>query len=289
MNFDALRSFLDVADTGSFSLAASRVKVSQSTVSTRISVLEEHLGVQLFRRSRGGVELTPAGHEFRPQAEQIVDLWNQARLRLALPKGYDAIFRLGGPVALQEWLSLSWILWMKQSAPSAALQLDAGTSDVLCDRLVMRRLDAAIMYLPQHRPGLVVEELYREHLVLVRHPDLKDDWAANYVAVDWGAEFTIQFSQAFPQAAAPTISVGVGALGLQYVFALKAAAYLPLSLLGDALREGRLARIEEAPVFQRPVYLVYPAQSRDAGLLDIATQGLRRLVRDHEAANSAQS
>lgn len=284
MNIEALRSFLDVAESGSFSIAATRVKVTQSTISARIQALEENLGTRLLHRSRGGVELTPAGQQFLVQAEQIVQIWTRARLQISLPEGYDRIFRLGGPVSIEEWLSLSWTLWMKRRAPTVALHLEAGTSASLCERLLSQSIDAAIMYLPQQRPGLVVEELLREELVLVRHRDLVGDWINNYVNVDWGPEFSTVFRQAFPHAMSPTISVGLGVLGMQYVMALKGAGYLPLSFVKDELDIGNLLLVEDAPRVQRPVYLVYPAQGRDAPLLEIAIDGLRQVAADRPIA-----
>jgi DNA-binding transcriptional LysR family regulator len=278
MNLDAIRSFLHVADTGSFSLAASRLKVMQSTISSRIQTLEEELGCLLFSRGRSGAELTAPGHGFRAHAEKIIQTWDQARQQIALPPGYTGTFRFGGPVALQDRLNIAWVLWMKEHAPGIALQLEAGYSDMLIDSLASRMMDAAVMYLPRQRPGLVIEELRQEDLVLVRHPDMTGPWHANFVFVDWGHEFRTSYSEAFPDASAPSISVGLGALGLQYLLALKGAAYLPLGLVQPLIAEGRLQRIVEAPAFRRPIYLVYPTQSRDPDLLAIALSGLRQLA-----------
>lgn len=278
MNLDAIRSFLHVAETGSFSLAATRLRVMQSTISGRIQTLEEELGCLLFSRGRGGAELTPAGLDFRAHAEKIVQTWDQARQQVALPPGYTGTFRFGGPVALQDRLNIAWVLWMKQHAPGIALQLEAGYSDVLIDSIASRMMDAAMMYLPRQRPGLVIEEFRQEDLVLVRHPDLTGPWQANFVFIDWGHEFRTSYSEAFPDIAAPAISVGLGALGLQYLLALKGAAYLPLGMVRPLIAEGRLAGVAEAPAFRRPIYLVYPTQSRDPDLLALALSGLRQVA-----------
>lgn len=278
MNIEALRSFLDVAESGSFSVAATRVKVTQSTISARIQALEDNIGTRLLRRSRSGVELTPAGQQFLDHADQIVQIWTRAKLQLSLPEGYDSIFRLGGPVSIEEWLSLSWTLWMKENAPTVAIHLEAGTSASLCERLLSQSIDAAIMYLPQQRPGMVIEELLREELVLVRHRDLVGEWINNYVNVDWGPEFNTVFRQAFPNATSPTISVGLGVLGKQYVLTLKGAAYLPLSFVSAEIENGTLQLVNDAPRVDRPVYLVYLAQARDTPQLEVAIDGLRHIA-----------
>lgn len=280
MNLDAIRSFLDVAETGSFSLAASRLKVMQSTISGRIQTLEQEMGCMLFTRGRGGAELTPAGQDFRAYAEKIAQTWDQARQQIALPPGYTGLFRLGGPVALQDRLSIAWVSWMKQNAPGIALQLEAGYSDVLTEGVASGMMDAAIMYLPRQRSGLMVETLLQEDLVLVQHVELSGSWQEHFVFVDWGPEFRAGFSQAFPGVSAPTLSVGLGALGLQYVLALKGAAYLPRGLVSPLLDEGKLRVVSGVPLFRRPVYIVYPTRSRDPELLEKALAGLRCLAAD---------
>ncbi|RVA21863.1 LysR family transcriptional regulator, partial [Mesorhizobium sp. M7A.F.Ca.US.001.01.1.1] len=58
MDTENLRSFLEVATHGSFTVAASRLNLAQSTVSARIRGLEEQLGRRLFVRDRDGVTLT---------------------------------------------------------------------------------------------------------------------------------------------------------------------------------------------------------------------------------------
>ena len=278
MHLDLIRSFLHVAEAGSFSLAAERLRVKQSTVSTRIQTLEEGLGCILFTRGRSGTELTPAGQEFRTEAETMIRTWDRARQQVALPPGYTSLFRFGGPVSLQDQLGIAWVFWMKRHAPSVAIRIEAGYSDTLTEGVASRSLDAAIMYLPRQRPGLVVEVLRQEDIVLVHHPEMKGAWHENLIYVDWGQEFRADYSEAFPRLPAPSLAVGLGAVGLQYVLALRGAAYLPIGLVRPLILEGRLLPFADAPAFRRPIYLVYSAHSRDPDLLGVALSGLREIV-----------
>ena len=54
MNLDHIRTFVEVAACGNFHRAAESLHVTQSTVSARIRVLEDHFGLPLFRRGRSG-------------------------------------------------------------------------------------------------------------------------------------------------------------------------------------------------------------------------------------------
>ena len=78
MDQQLLKTFLEVAATGSFGAAAGRLFVTQSAVSLRVQRLEDQLGRPLFERTKGGVSLTPAGREFRGFATTILRNWEHA-------------------------------------------------------------------------------------------------------------------------------------------------------------------------------------------------------------------
>jgi DNA-binding transcriptional LysR family regulator len=67
-----LEYLLAIWDAGSFSAAATRLYVTQPSLSQQIGALEKELGAVLLERGRHGVTLTPAGRVFLPQAQAIV-------------------------------------------------------------------------------------------------------------------------------------------------------------------------------------------------------------------------
>lgn len=72
MEFDWLEDFLALVETGSFSRAAEKQNVSQPAFSRRIRMLETWLGAPLFDRATHRIELTPAGEQWRPIAEDVL-------------------------------------------------------------------------------------------------------------------------------------------------------------------------------------------------------------------------
>ena len=72
INIDFLNTFLSVSETGSLSLTAQQLNVSQPTISKRIKELEHELNVELFFRQRNGVILTEAGNTLLPWARKLV-------------------------------------------------------------------------------------------------------------------------------------------------------------------------------------------------------------------------
>src|SRR5690606_32591594 len=68
-----LRTFEVVARTRNLTRAARELHVGQSAVSKQLNVLDEYLGVELFRRERRGISLTPMGNEL---AERVIPAFN---------------------------------------------------------------------------------------------------------------------------------------------------------------------------------------------------------------------
>lgn len=79
MDINQARTFLEVASSGSFIMAAERMHVTQTAVSARIRTLEQQLGRQLFVRNKAGARLTPAGERFMRHAATMVQVWERAR------------------------------------------------------------------------------------------------------------------------------------------------------------------------------------------------------------------
>ncbi|MGZ5606691.1 MAG: LysR family transcriptional regulator [Methylobacter sp.] len=104
MDIDQIRTFLSVVANGSFLEAASRLYVTQSTVSTRIQRLESYLGVTLFVRNRSGAALTLSGYRFLRHAESLLLTLEQARHDIGLPSRFRASITVGTRIALWEEL-----------------------------------------------------------------------------------------------------------------------------------------------------------------------------------------
>lgn len=72
-NWNDLKAFLAVAETGSTLAAAQAMRVSQTTVARRIAALEAATGVTLFERRQAGYALTPVGEAMLPSAAAVRD------------------------------------------------------------------------------------------------------------------------------------------------------------------------------------------------------------------------
>ena len=276
MDIDLARTFLAVVETGSFVDAAERVHVTQSTVSMRIRNLEDQLGKAMFERSKAGATLTAAGAQFHRHALTLVRVWEQARLEVSLPPGYEAALTVGGQFSLWDEFLIGWLSSMRRNAPHIAVRAQFGFSSALMQRLIDGSLDIGVMYTPESRPGFSVEMLFEEELVLVsseqegsERPDRE------YIYVDWGPEFRADHTLNFPELSTPGVYMELGSLGLRYLLVNDCSGYFPRRLVQTYLDAGVLVLEPHAPTFSYPAYAVYPS-SGDEGLLGLALEELKK-------------
>jgi LysR family transcriptional regulator, flagellar master operon regulator len=277
VNTEFARTFLTVVAAGNFVAAADRLHVTQSTVSARIHALEEQLGCSLFVRNKAGTRLTAAGRQFQKHAAVLVRTVERARQDLGIAGGYQGTLTVGGRLGLWEGLLLDCLPLLREMAPEISLRAEVGFEEDLMQGLVEGRVNIAVMYTPQSLPGLTVERLLEERLVLVS--TLQKGAAepeAGYVYIDWGAEFYAQHSVHFPDHTGAGVLANIGWLGLQHVLQSGGSGYFPLRLVAQHLANGRLHRRPAAPEFRLPAYAVYP--NAPGAALDLALAALRRIA-----------
>lgn len=278
MDIDLARTFLAIVSTRSFIRAAERLNVSQTTVSARVRSLEERLGRALFVRNKAGASLTPAGEQFLRYAPNFVQLWERARHQVAVPPGRTAVLAIGGELSLWHPLMLDWLLWMRRSAAGIALRVQVGLPEGLTAQVAEGMLDLAVMYAPHNRPGLKVEQLLEETLVLVTtDPSAQSLSSPDYVYVDWGPEFAIHHGMSFPDVTNPGLFVGLGPLALSYIVEAGGSGYFRMRAAKPFLDSGKLHLVADAPSFSYPIYAVRSANA-DEALIEQALDGLRAVA-----------
>lgn len=277
MDIEQVRTFLAVASNGSFLEAASRLHVTQSTVSARIQSLETFLGSKLFVRNRSGAALTAAGKRFMRHAKSLVLTLEQARHEVGLPSGFRASITVGARIALWEGLLPQWVGRMRATAPDVSIRSEIGFEEDLMRRLIEGTLDIGLMYTPQHSPGLQVEHLFDETLVLLT-TDRGRPWPdPDYVYVDWGPAFYAQHTNSYPDLERPAQVANIGWLGVQLILANGGSCFLPMRMARKLIEQKKLFAVPDSPQFQQPAYMVYARESESV-VLEQALAGLRALA-----------
>lgn len=277
MDTELAKTFLEIVATGSFIRAAERLNVAQTTVSARVHTLEQRVGRPLFVRNKGGASLTPAGEQFLRFAPTFVQLWQRALHQVAVPPGHRAVLAVGSEVSLWQPLLFDWVVWMRRSLRDIALRVHVDVPQDLINQVAAGLMDIAVMYAPQHRPGLKIDLLLEERLVLVTtNPDATLAGESDYVYVDWGPDFVRHHGASFPDVA-PGLFVGLGPLALDYVLAVGGSGYFRLRAIQPHLASGRLHLVPGVPEFSYPIYAIY-ATDADDDVVGPALAGLHTIA-----------
>lgn len=280
MNVDKLRTFLEVTSTRNFFQASINLNVTQSTVSARIRALEDRLGQRLFERHASGVTLTDAGRHLQRNATSILRLWQRVEREANLPSACAHSIGLGTVFSLMDDVVLPWIAWMGTRHPTLAIHVETDFSNNLMRQLVDGIIDLAVMYEPRRLPGLIVEELLADDLVLVstQAPQSDVDWRAGYVYVDWGDDFR-KVHELELAGLSPALSFGLGKIALNHVLANGGSGYFPSRLVARHLQHGRLNKVANVPEIYRTGYVVYSKALGDFDQIRTAIEGLQEVLR----------
>jgi DNA-binding transcriptional LysR family regulator len=278
MDIELARTFIEIVSTGSFIKAADRLHVAQTTVSARVRLLEQQLGRPLFVRNKAGASLTPAGEQFLRYAPTFVQLWQRAKQQVAVPVGHRAVLTVGSEVSLWQPLLFEWVRMMRRSHPDIALRVHVDVPQDLIAHVAAGLVDIAIMYAPQHRPGLEIDLLIEEELVLAT-TDLKAYQADDprYVHVEWGPDFSLHHAVSFPDTT-PSLVANLGPLALNYILSEGGSGYFRLHSIQRHLASGKLYLVPNAPHFSFPVYATY-SSNVDAATLGAALAVLRAVAK----------
>jgi len=268
---DQLRTFLEVNRTRHFGQAAQNLFLSQSAVSARIHALEQQLGTPLFIRARNDIQLTPAGHRLVGHAENILAAWNRAKHELVVDPGSTASLAVAGVPSLWDILLQRWLLRLHQYQPAVAIHGETGDTDTLLRRLLEGTLDLCFTFDAPHVARIENRQIATISLVLVSSSagkSLAETLGQGYIHVDWGLSFAIAFAHHFPDAGTPRIRLPLGRIALDYLLAAGGSAYLAETMVEKAIVDGRLFRVADAPVIERPAYALFSTHFGNRSLID---------------------
>ena len=148
-------------------------------------------------------------------------------------------------------------------------------------RLIEGNMDIGLMYTPQHSPGLQVEHLFDETLVLLTADPNKTWPDDDYIYVDWGPAFYAQHSNSYPNLERPAQVVNIGWLGIQLLISNGGSCFLPIRMAEPFIRAQKLHPVPDSPQFKLPAYMVFP-QDSDCTVLQQVLDNLRGLAMDEE-------
>jgi DNA-binding transcriptional LysR family regulator len=144
LELDVLRTFVAIAETGSFSAAAASVFRTPSAVSMQIKKLEETLGRPMFLRDARSVSLTADGEVLLGYARRLLAINRDAVSKFISPD-ISGIVRLGAPDDVGERVLPSILKRFARTHPDIAVDVVIDQSTNLRKRLAEQRLDLTLL------------------------------------------------------------------------------------------------------------------------------------------------
>jgi DNA-binding transcriptional LysR family regulator len=161
MTLKQLEAFYWAAVCASFGVAADRIHISVSSLSKRLSELEESLGQALFDRSGHRATLTDAGARLLPLASSLLKQADHLRQEVGAAAGLRGPCRIGvGELTALTWLP-QLVSALTSSYPDLELSVQVDIGDALTEKLLSGELDVALIAGISNRSQLLCTPIAR--------------------------------------------------------------------------------------------------------------------------------
>src|SRR6202012_3347663 len=168
MDFENLRTFLEVSRLKSFSTAGQKLPRPEPEISAQIRTLELEVGARLFERDGGKVTFTGVGRLFEPFAEYCVERQKHILLAIAeqerAPRGELAI---SANEATHLYVLPQVFAQFRHQYPRVVLSVVRAERLRTLESVMNREVDFGVVSLPAQDARLTVELIHRDELVLV--------------------------------------------------------------------------------------------------------------------------
>lgn len=169
-----LRTFVTIAENKHFGTAATKLNISQPSLSQALVALESGLEVQLIERSTRRVIVTPAGMALLPYAKATLDAADAFTAQAQGASGtLTGVLRLGLIPTIAPYLLPDIIREVNKQYPDLRLQIVEEQTKHLLQQLKDGLIDCAVLALPTEYPGISEIPLYTEDFFLItpkNHP-----------------------------------------------------------------------------------------------------------------------
>lgn len=182
MSIRDLRTFLAIAESGSFAAASRAVRRTQSAVTVQMRALEDEFGVVLFDRTRRPPALSASGRAFLPRAIEAVEAYDRLH-QVSNDAVVEGHLRLGVVPSVITGIMPKALVSLRTRYPAVHIDLSMGLSKDLVERVERRSLDAAIVsQFKKSKTGLTWSPYAEEPLVLIAPLDAPGRRAEDLVA-----------------------------------------------------------------------------------------------------------
>jgi DNA-binding transcriptional LysR family regulator len=295
ISLENVRIFMRAVETGSFSAAGRKLRLSPSVVSYRIQLLEDHLNSRLLTRTTRSMSLTEAGRVFFDRCIEVVEAVERAEASVALEGGAAprGNLHVTTPLGLGRRVIAPMLARYRTLQPHTEVRLRL--SDHLLD-LVQEGVDVAIRIARMEDSSFTLRKIADVRRLLSASPDYLAKRGAPAIPQDLAAHdclllrfpgsqqfrWTLDFhGEAVTIPIAGPLDADDGDVLTQWALDGLGIVLKPLFEVAPLIAEGRLVEVlPEAPPLPVTLGILYPSRRmlppRTKSFIDLSVEEMRR-------------
>lgn len=174
MHYDALTTFVTLAEVKNFTKTAELLHISQPSVSLHIKNLEKEFQTTLFLRSPKSVQITPTGQILYERAKQILATYEAAKDEIVAH--YHAVrgtLIIGASFTIGEYVLPPILARLQQEYPQLELQIIIGNTEEIIHLAKLLQIDIGLIEGQSHDQELIIQPFMQDELFIVashNHP-----------------------------------------------------------------------------------------------------------------------
>jgi DNA-binding transcriptional LysR family regulator len=295
ISLENVRIFMRAVETGSFSAAGRKLRLSPSVVSYRIQLLEDHLNCRLLTRTTRSMSLTEAGRVFFDRCLEVVEAVERAEASIATEGGAAprGNLHVTAPLGLGRRVIAPMLARYRTLQPQTEVRLRL--SDHLLD-LVQEGVDVAIRIARMDDSSFTLRKIADVRRLLCASPDYLARRGAPAIPQDLAAHdclllrfpgsqqfrWTLDFQgEAVTIPVAGPLDVDDGDVLTQWALDGLGIILKPLFEVAQLIAEGRLVEVlPKAPPLPVTLGILYPTRRmlppRTKSFIDLSVEEMRR-------------
>lgn len=177
MYYDALKTFVTLAELNNFTKTSEVLHISQPSVSLHIKNLENEFQTELFIRSPKHVQITPTGTILYNRAKQIISIYEQTKEDiLEHHHSVQGKLIIGTSFTIGEYILPSFLFKLQRDFPKLELKVVIGNTEEIVQNVRQFQVDIGLIEGQTDDKELSIHSFMQDELYIVaspKHPDFK--------------------------------------------------------------------------------------------------------------------
>ncbi|MFD1173140.1 LysR family transcriptional regulator [Oceanobacillus picturae] len=168
MYYDALKTFVTLADVGNFTRTSQALHISQPSVSLHIKNLEKEFHTELFIRSPKSVQITPTGKILYDRAKQIIAMYEQTKEDIATHhQSIQGQLKIGASFSIGEYILPMFLQRLQEDFPALELEVVIGNTEEIIEQVRLFQVDVGLIEGQSNEKELTVQPFMKDELSVI--------------------------------------------------------------------------------------------------------------------------